>query len=242
MEEIKQESSMGRRGSSGGRRDDVGFSDGELEKFDEALEAASDSSKPDVQKKWSIPAGVDPEGGHFLSSGYTFWFVRRSGARSQENYANAIKRIGGFRSIEGFWKYYNHLVRPHDLPNTSDYHLFKEGIKPMWEDDANKRGGKWIIRLKKGLATKYWEDLLLAIVGEQFQVGDEICGIVCSIRFNEDILSVWNKSADNKQARLKIHETLKTVLNLPPNTPMEYKCHDDSIRDNSSFRNTDIYR
>ncbi len=35
--------------------------------------------------------------------------------------------------IEGFWKYYNHLVRPHDLPNTSDYHLFKEGIKPMWE-------------------------------------------------------------------------------------------------------------
>jgi translation initiation factor 4E len=37
-------------------------------------------------------------------------------------------------------------------------------------------------------------------------------------------------------------ETLKTVLNLPPNTPMEYKCHDDSIRDNSSFRNTDIYR
>jgi translation initiation factor 4E len=45
---------------------------------------------------------------------------------------------------------------------------------------------------------------LLAIVGEQFQVGDEVCGIVCSIRFNEDILSVWNKSADNKQARLKI--------------------------------------
>lgn len=35
--------------------------------------------------------------------------------------------------IEGYWKYYNHLVRPHDLPNTSDYHLFKEGIKPMWE-------------------------------------------------------------------------------------------------------------
>jgi hypothetical protein len=38
--------------------------------------------------------------------------------------------------LEGFWKYYNHLVRPHDLPNTSDYHLFKEGIKPMWEVHA----------------------------------------------------------------------------------------------------------
>lgn len=98
------------------------------------------------------------------------------------------------------------------------------------QDEANKRGGKWIIRLKKGLATKYWEDLvcsaqlhdsssvnfclsficfaidkqLLAVVGEQFQVGDEICGVVCSVRFNEDILSVWNRNADNKQAKAKI--------------------------------------
>jgi translation initiation factor 4E len=52
------------------------------------------------------------------------------------------------------------MVRPHDLPNTSDYHIFKDGIKPMWEDDANRWGGKWLVRLKKGLATKYWEDLV----------------------------------------------------------------------------------
>jgi hypothetical protein len=97
MDDSKQEVVSVRRGLS--KREDVGFSDGELEKFDEALEASSDPSKPDVHKKWTIPAGVDPENGHFLSSGYTFWFVRRSGARSQENYANAIKRIGGFRSV-----------------------------------------------------------------------------------------------------------------------------------------------
>jgi len=80
------------------------FTEGELEEFDEALEASSDASKPDVQKKWSIPPGVDPEGGHSLSSGYTFWFVRRSGTRSQENYANAIKRIGGFRTVRLFYR------------------------------------------------------------------------------------------------------------------------------------------
>ena len=73
------------------------------------------------------------------------------------------------------------MIRPNDLPSTADYHMFKKGIKPMWEvsyffklikknisfnfhfkkDDANKKGGKWIIRLKKGLATKFWEDLVL---------------------------------------------------------------------------------
>jgi len=50
------------------------------------------------------------------------------------------------------------------------------------------KGGKWIVRLKKGLASKYWEELILAIIGEQFDVGKEICGAVISIRGGEDIL------------------------------------------------------
>jgi translation initiation factor 4E len=65
-------------------------------------------------------------------------------------------------------------------------------------------GGKWIIRLKKGIASRYWEDLLMAILGDQFDVGDEISGAVISIRQNEDILSLWNKSADDGRTNLRI--------------------------------------
>mmetsp|Transcript_53017 Transcript_53017/g.133309 ORF Transcript_53017/g.133309 Transcript_53017/m.133309 type:complete len:188 (-) Transcript_53017:64-627(-) len=180
---------------------------------------------------------------HPTTYDYTFWFNRRvSGARTPENYEKSIKKVGSFSTVEEFWAYYNHLVRPNDLPNTSDYHLFKTGIKPMWEDEANKLGGKWIVRLKKGLANKAWEDLLIAIVGDQFDVGDEICGIVMSIRFQEDIISVWNKSANNHDVKATIRETMRTVLNLQHGTMMEYKCHDASIKDNSSFRNTEVIR
>ena len=35
--------------------------------------------------------------------------------------------------MEQFWRFYSHLVRPGDLSGHSDFHLFKEGIKPMWE-------------------------------------------------------------------------------------------------------------
>ena len=35
--------------------------------------------------------------------------------------------------VEQFWKYYSHLTRPNDLSGHCDYHLFKRGIKPMWE-------------------------------------------------------------------------------------------------------------
>jgi hypothetical protein len=51
----------------------------------------------------------------------------------QESYEKSIKELGEFKTVQGFWRLYNHLIRPNDLPNTTDYHLFKTGIKPMWE-------------------------------------------------------------------------------------------------------------
>jgi len=41
--------------------------------------------------------------------------------------------VGRFGSVEQFWSYYCHLVRPCELTGHSDFHLFKDGIKPMWE-------------------------------------------------------------------------------------------------------------
>lgn len=32
----------------------------------------------------------------------------------------------------------------------------------------NLSGGKWIIRLKKGIADRFWEDLVMTIIGDQF--------------------------------------------------------------------------
>jgi hypothetical protein len=41
---------------------------------------------------------------------------------------------------------------------------------------------------------------------------------------------------------LKYRDTIKKHLNLPSETTMEYKTHNDALRDNSSFRNTDVFR
>jgi hypothetical protein len=43
--------------------------------------------------------------------------------------------------------------------------------------------GKWIVRLRKGLASRCWENLIMAMLGEQFMVGEEVCGAVVSIRY-----------------------------------------------------------
>lgn len=114
--------------------------------------------------------------------------------------------------MEHFWHIYNHLVRPSDMKTTTDFHLFKDGIKPTWEDPQNQAGGKWMVRLKKGLASMVWEEVVLAVIGEQFDVGHEICGAVCSVRSSEDIISIWNKTADNQEATNKIRYPISLLI------------------------------
>ena len=62
------------------------------------------------------------------------------------------------------------------------------------------------MRLRKGVADRIWEDLVLALIGDQFagvaqpheDAWPEICGCTISVRQNEDILSVWNRIDDPK--------------------------------------------
>lgn len=44
---------------------------------------------------------------------------------------------------------YNHIELASNLQAGSDYCLFKAGIKPMWEDERNKKGGRWLISVPK---------------------------------------------------------------------------------------------
>uniref|UniRef100_A0A7S3LL32 Uncharacterized protein n=1 Tax=Aplanochytrium stocchinoi TaxID=215587 RepID=A0A7S3LL32_9STRA len=185
-------------------------------------------------------------GEHLLNSQYCFWYMRRGGGERKPSgptdYEKSIKQIGEFATVEGFWQLYNHLVRPNEVPHTTDYHLFKSGIKPIWEDPANKMGGKWIVRLRKGIASRYWEAALLAIIGEDIDVGNEICGAVISVRYSEDIIAVWNRNADNVEAVQKIRDALRKILRVPDFAKVEYKRHDTALQDSSSFRNTNVWR
>ncbi|GAO49119.1 hypothetical protein G7K_3277-t1 [Saitoella complicata NRRL Y-17804] len=179
---------------------------------------------------------MSPSQIHPLRHSFTFWFMHRAPGQKLTNYENSMRRIASFSSVEDFWAIYSHLMRPDGMPHISDIHLFRHGVRPVWEDELNMNGGKWIVRLRKGLASRYWEELVMAIVGDQFHdVGDELCGAVLSIRNQEDILSVWNKTANLGRANLRIRDAIKKVLNLPMETLMEYKSHTDAIKDNRSY-------
>jgi len=159
-------------------------------------------------------------------------------------YENSIKTIATVSTVEEFWSTYDYLQRPNALPTTTDYHFFRSGIKPTWEDRSNAKGGKWIVRLPKGLASRYWEEIILALIGGQFSgVPDgEICGAVLSVRYSEDILGVWNRTSSDRAMTEQIRDAIKKVLQLPAHANMEYKPHQNAIQDRSSFRNTSVWK
>ncbi|XP_059054576.1 eukaryotic translation initiation factor 4E type 2 [Achroia grisella] len=179
-----------------------------------------------------------PPNEHKLEYSYWMWFSRRPPAReltaTTTGYGQALRMVGRVASVEQWWGLYTHLARPGDLPPLSDLHLFKLGIKPMWEDPANVNGGKWVVRLRKTQTGRAWEDLCMAMLGEQFMVGAELCGVVLSIRFQEDHLAVWHRTAADAVAAGHVRDALRRILQLPPTVPVEYKAHGDCLRASAS--------
>ncbi|KAJ3501280.1 hypothetical protein NMY22_g18981 [Coprinellus aureogranulatus] len=214
-------------------------------------------------------SGINTPKVHPLRNTWVFWFrQQRSPGNKVIDYEEGIKKISAFSSVESFWSLWTHLSPPSALQPTTDYLLFHSAIRrPVWEDPLNITGGKWIIRLRKGVADRLWEDLVLAVIGDLFdecrsvvppssEDGDgdnsvkgteesglpEICGCTISVRQSEDIISLWNRVEVDRSCRDKIRDTLRRVLNLPPSTIMEYKTNTDSMTDKSSFRNSAIDR
>ncbi|KAK3378502.1 translation initiation factor eIF 4e-like domain-containing protein [Podospora didyma] len=195
---------------------------------------ASNASLADSNKT-ATSVGSSSSGAHRLRNSWVFWYRPPiSKANGFIEYEKTLHPIAACDSAEDFFAVYEHLKRPSALPLVSDYHLFKKGVRPIWEDEENKNGGKWIVRLKKGIADRYWEDLLFAIIGDQFgEASDEVCGIVLSVRNGEDILSIWARG--NGQRVLKLRETMRRVLSFPPDTKVEWKSHDSSIQQRTAI-------
>nr|POE87417.1 isoform 2 of eukaryotic translation initiation factor 4e type 2 [Quercus suber] len=159
---------------------------------------------------------------------YTWIMHYRPPTSKNSDYEKSIKPLCRMSTAQEFWMVYSHFIRPSALPTVSDYHFFREGIRPVWEDEENKRGGKWTMRVKKGIADRFWEDLVLAMIGDQFaEASDEVCGAVVSVRSGEDVFSIWTKNDGGRN--VKIRETIKRVLNLPADTNLQFRSHDDSI-------------
>ncbi|KAF7318049.1 hypothetical protein HMN09_00312600 [Mycena chlorophos] len=133
------------------------------------------------------------------------------------DYEAGLTVVGEFSTVEEFCRYFNWLKPPSHLERNSNYHLFKSGIKPMWEDEANANGGKWVLTMKNNpqLLDRCWNWLAMALVGEELEEGqDLICGAVVSLRSKVDRIQVWTRIKDDVERLNAIGKKLVKLLDV----------------------------
>lgn len=147
----------------------------------------------------------------------TEWNLYISVKNRSDNWMDKIKNIFTVKSIESFWEMYNNIREASELVFPYDYYFFRKDIQPMWEDDANKNGGKITIMVKKDLNdenfNKLWLYTLLSCVGEQYDDTEMICGVVLNIRKHQNRINIWLSDSDKDRVE-QIAAKWKDILEL----------------------------
>ncbi|TIA94491.1 hypothetical protein E3P81_00069 [Wallemia ichthyophaga] len=117
------------------------------------------------------------------------------GHTDKGTYEAGLNVIQDMKTVEDFCRVWNWCKPPSKLERHSNYHLFKDGIKPLWEDPSNSNGGKWVIIVRNShwLLDRCWTWLVMGLIGEEIDEDDDITGAVVSTRPRGDRIQIWTR-------------------------------------------------
>ncbi|CAG8565388.1 9511_t:CDS:2 [Ambispora gerdemannii] len=156
------------------------------------------------------------------------------------SYEENLQKIGTFNTVETFCQYFNWVKKPSQLEVNTNFHIFKNKIKPMWEDPANENGGKWVISMRNApLLDRCWTWLVYSLVGEELDENDDICGAVMSRRIRGDRIAVWVRDKDNVSVINGIGRRLLKILDLQneKGIGMDFQFNEDALKSGTSYNN-----
>ncbi|XP_034118728.1 eukaryotic translation initiation factor 4E1 [Drosophila albomicans] len=198
---------------------------------DEQEDKSNEDSDGNVQS-------VSKEPHHPLHSEWTLWYLEPDRSKSWEE---MLHEVASFKTVENFWSLINHIKTPSEIKMGSDYCLFKKGIRPMWEDEANVKGGRWVITLNKTNKNdldNFWLDTMLVLIGESCDYSAELCGAVVNIRKKNNKISIWTANGNNEEAALEIGGKLRDGLRMESAYVLQYQLHEDTMSQQGSLIKT----
>ncbi|KAL2473719.1 Eukaryotic translation initiation factor 4E-1 [Forsythia ovata] len=172
---------------------------------------------------------------HPLEHSWTFWFDNMSAKNKQVEWGSSMRPVYTFSTVEDFWSVYNNINHPSKLAVGADFYCFKNKIVPKWEDPVCANGGNWTVNFNRAKSDTCWLYTLLAMIGEQFDYGDEICGAVVNVRRSTEKISVWTKNAANEVAQQSIGRQWKEFLDY--GETIGFIFHDDAINLGKAAKN-----
>lgn len=194
--------------------------------------------------KTDVTNGAPPSGGlHFLESEWVLW-EHRSPDKNSKSYEDNMEKLVEFATVEDFWNAWNHIPKPSQIffdgktkkrfanRSVESFSLFKKNIKPEWEDQANRAGAEWFCRRNFPMQQldDFWQNLVLGMIGETIDNGDEICGArvvdKCSGGRCMYRLELWFRKKDNQAIADELLAKMQTALGKSSSTcKWEFRPH-----------------
>jgi len=137
---------------------------------------------PDLVPFLSFNAAVSPQIDEYLESNEHQTSDKDQALRSKW-VLWATQRVAAVTTAKEFWRYWNHMPQPSLLLEGKKFMrvkgearhvvdalmIFKDGIRPEWEDAANAAGGHFTFQLKAviggGVIDEYWNNIVLGVIG-----------------------------------------------------------------------------
>jgi len=163
---------------------------------------------------------------HPLQSAWTFWYDHRP---KGSVWGTTLKRVIEFSTVEDFWGVFNNIAPPSKLMENTDYHIFREGIEPTWEDPKNKNGGKIYVDLQRSEMDENWKFSVLSAIGEKLESSVEsdlnrVCGVCVNIKHGSNRICVWVDSTKKDEINV-IGREFRRILDCKAS--FYYLAHND---------------
>lgn len=131
-----------------------------------------------------------------LKNTWVIWeMVQKKDKAKQKDDFESGAAVASFSTVKGFWKHWNHLPQPSELLDGKKFvredkegksvveclMLFREGVKPEWEDPLNANGGHFQLQLTHKVGSsqidEYWNNAVLGMVTGAIKPADMITGV-----------------------------------------------------------------
>jgi translation initiation factor 4E len=144
-----------------------------------------------------------------LESPWVLW-QNTSDESNVQSWGSDLVEVGEASSVPQFL-YMVDEMKKIGVENLSSMRLFRKGVKPMWEDEANVNGGRLIVDIpvfSKTNIDTIWANTMAFCISNEI---DDICGCVCNEKSPVYKISIW---IGNEQSHEKVLKKWQEKLGL----------------------------
>lgn len=173
-------------------------------KDDKNDEKYLNSAQMSAKAESIVPVPGESSGGTTIPNRWVFWYLIPSKGGQNVHWSEYLHPLHSFDTIESFYRLLHSIEHLRSLLKGCRYYVFREGIKPLWEDPSVKNGQMVAIEMDKSpenteIIEQKWQDIIIPCLNEEF--GSDIVGIEFSSRVDTWRVSSWvkkgSKNIDN---------------------------------------------